>query len=126
MIKEGHTNGRFHRAYMLFTLGCLLCPTTKEVAGNRLFPGVVADDLETLKTYKWPAFVLDWLVNEIRNYKVIYFDLHPLDVEIGKKPDVPIGLWTKEVIDIRISKEAEDTPIEDSVFSEFPPHNLKN
>ncbi|KAG5553284.1 hypothetical protein RHGRI_011221 [Rhododendron griersonianum] len=55
VIKKGHTDGRFHRAYMLFTLGCLLCPTTKEVAGNRLFLGVVADDLETLKTYKWPV-----------------------------------------------------------------------
>ncbi|KAI8567878.1 hypothetical protein RHMOL_Rhmol02G0155500 [Rhododendron molle] len=70
VIKEGHTDSRFHRAYMLFTLACLLCPTTKEVAGSRLFPGVVDDDLETIKTYKWPAFVLDWLVNEIRNYKV--------------------------------------------------------
>ncbi|KAI8543099.1 hypothetical protein RHMOL_Rhmol08G0191900 [Rhododendron molle] len=68
--EEGHTDGRFHRAYMLFTLGCLMCPTTKEVAGNRLIPAVVAGDLETLKTYKWLAFVLDWLVNEIRNYKV--------------------------------------------------------
>ncbi|XP_058223210.1 uncharacterized protein LOC131332918 [Rhododendron vialii] len=148
VIKEGATDGKFHRAYMLFTLGCLLCPTTKEVAGNRLFPGVIADDLETLKTYKWPAFVLDWLVNEIRNYKVrvtkgrgrkaegvggslfllmvIYFDLHPLDVEIGEEPEPPIGLWTKELIDIRISKEAEDKPIEDYFFSQFPPHNLKN
>ncbi|KAF7154723.1 hypothetical protein RHSIM_Rhsim01G0103900 [Rhododendron simsii] len=141
VIKEGHTDGRLHRAYMLFTLGCLQCPTTKEVAGNRLFPGVVADDLETLKTYKWPAFALDWLVNEIRNYKVrvtkgrgrkelavvlqnydffilqvIYFDLHPLDGEIGKEPKAPISLWTKELIDIRISKVAEDKPIEDSVF----------
>ncbi|KAG5548668.1 hypothetical protein RHGRI_014124 [Rhododendron griersonianum] len=119
-----------------------------EVAGNRLFPGVVADDLETLKTYKWPAFVLDWLVNEIQNYKVrvtnksgrkaegvggslfllmvIYFDLNPLDVEVGNEPEAPIGLWTKELIDIRISKEMEDMPIEDSVFSQFPPHNLKN
>ncbi|KAF7144198.1 hypothetical protein RHSIM_Rhsim05G0131400 [Rhododendron simsii] len=148
VIKEGHTDGKFHRAYMLFTLGCLLCPTTKEVAGNRLFPGVVADDLQTLKTFKWPAFVLEWLANEIRNYKlratkgcrrkaegvggslfllmVIYFDLHPLDVEIGKEPQAPIGLWTKELIDIRISKEEEDKPIEDSVFSQFPPHTLKN
>ncbi|XP_058192092.1 uncharacterized protein LOC131309481 [Rhododendron vialii] len=148
VIKKGDTDGKFHRAYMLFTLGCLLCPTTKEVAGNRLFPRVIADDLETLKTYKWPAFVLDWLVNEIRNYKVrvtkghgrkaegvggslfllmvIYFDLHPLDVEIGKEPEPPIGLWTKELIDIRISKEAEDKPIEDYFFSQFPPHNLKN
>ncbi|KAF7112350.1 hypothetical protein RHSIM_RhsimUnG0238500 [Rhododendron simsii] len=133
---------------MLFTLGCLLCPTTKEVVGNRLFPGVVADDLETLKTYKWPDFELDWLVNEIQNYKVritkgrgrkaegvgsslfllmvIYFDLHLLDGEIGKEPEAPIGLWMKELIDIRISKEAEDKQIEDSVFSQFPPHNLKN
>ncbi|XP_058189376.1 uncharacterized protein LOC131306962 [Rhododendron vialii] len=148
VIKEGDTDGKFHRAYMLFTLGCLLCPTTKEVAGNRLFPGLIADDLETLKTYKWPTFVLDWLVNEIRNYKVrvtkgrgrkaegvggslfllmvIYFDLHPLDVEIGKEPEPSIGLWTKELIDIRISKEAEDKPFEDSFFSQFPPHNLKN
>ncbi|KAG5527869.1 hypothetical protein RHGRI_028709 [Rhododendron griersonianum] len=147
-IKKGHTDGRFHRAYMLFTLACLLCPTTKEVAGNRLFPGVVADDLETLKTYKWPAFVLDWLVNEIRNYKdratkgrgrkvegvggslfllmVLYFDLNLLDVEVGKELEAPIGLWTKELIDIRISKEAVDKPIEDSFFSQFPPHNLKN
>ncbi|KAI8538556.1 hypothetical protein RHMOL_Rhmol09G0113000 [Rhododendron molle] len=70
VIKEGNTDRRFHRAYMLFTLACLLCPTTKEVGGNRLFPGVVADDLETIKTYKWPAFVLDWLVNQIRNYKI--------------------------------------------------------
>ncbi|KAG5565499.1 hypothetical protein RHGRI_001404 [Rhododendron griersonianum] len=147
-IKKQSTDGRFHRAYMLFTLGCLLCPTTKEVVGSRLFPGVVADDLETLKTYKWPAFVLDWLVNEIRNYKVrvtnksgrkaervggslfllmvIYFDLNPLDVEVGNELEAPIGLWTKELIDIRISKEMEDMPIEDSVFSQFPPHNLKN
>ncbi|KAG5543893.1 hypothetical protein RHGRI_016601 [Rhododendron griersonianum] len=106
-IKKGHTDGRFHRAYMLFTLACLLCPTTKEVAGNRLFPGVVADDLETLKTYKWPAFV-------------IYFDLNPLDVEVGKELEAPIGLWTKELIDIQISKEAEDKPIEDSFFFSVP------
>ncbi|KAG5556930.1 hypothetical protein RHGRI_007238 [Rhododendron griersonianum] len=148
-IKNQSTDGRFHRAFMLFTLGCLLCPTTKEVVGSRLFPGVVADDLETVKTYKWPAFVLDWLVNEIRNYKVrvtnksgrkvervggslfllmvIYFDLNPLDVvEVGSELEAPIGLWTKELIDLRISKEMEDMPIEDSVFSQFPPHNLKN
>ncbi|KAG5552054.1 hypothetical protein RHGRI_010217 [Rhododendron griersonianum] len=147
-IKKQSTDGTFHRAFMLFTLGCLLCPTTKEVVGSRLFPGVVADDLQTLKTYKWPAFVLDWLVNEIRNYKVrvtnksggkaervggslfllmvIYFDLNPLDVEVGNELDPPIGSWTKEFIDVRISKEMEDMPIEDSVFSQFPPHNLKN
>ncbi|KAG5562415.1 hypothetical protein RHGRI_005224 [Rhododendron griersonianum] len=147
-IKKQRTDGSFHRAYMLFTLGCLLCPTTKEVVGSRLFPGVVADDLQTLKTYKWPAFVLDWLVNEIRNYKVrvtnksggkaervggslfllmvIYFDLNPLDVEVGNELEPPIGSWTKEFIDVRISKEMEDMPIEDSVFSQFPPHNLKN
>ncbi|KAG5554468.1 hypothetical protein RHGRI_012115 [Rhododendron griersonianum] len=147
-IKKQSTDGSFHRAFMLFTLGCLLCPTTKEVVGSRLFPGVVADDLQTLKTYKWPAFVLDWLVNEIRNYKVrvtnksggkaervggslfllmvIYFDLNPLDVEVGNELDPPIGSWTKEFIDVRISKEMEDMPIEDSVFSQFPPHNLKN
>ncbi|KAF7136121.1 hypothetical protein RHSIM_Rhsim08G0133200 [Rhododendron simsii] len=57
---------------------------------------------------------------------VIYFDLHPLDVDIGKEPEAPIGLWTKELIDIQISKEEEDKPIEDSIFSQFPPHNLKN
>ncbi|KAG5523718.1 hypothetical protein RHGRI_030637 [Rhododendron griersonianum] len=57
---------------------------------------------------------------------VIYFDLNPLDVEVGKEPEAPIGLWTKELIDIQISKEMEDMPIEDSVFSQFPPHNLKN
>ncbi|KAG5513037.1 hypothetical protein RHGRI_038544 [Rhododendron griersonianum] len=148
-IKKQSTDGSFHRAYMLFTLGCLLCPTTKEVVGSRLFPGVVADDLQTLKTYKWPAFVLDWLVNEIRNYKVrvtnksggkaeriggsmfllmvIYFDLNPLDVvEVGNELEPPIALWTKELIDVRISKEMEDMPIEDSIFSQFPPHNLKN
>ncbi|KAG5551429.1 hypothetical protein RHGRI_009747 [Rhododendron griersonianum] len=147
-IKKQSTDGSFHRAFMLFTLGCLLCPTTKEVVGSRLFPGVVANDLQTLKTYKWPAFVLDWLVNEIRNYKVrvtnksggkaervggslfllmvIYFDLNPLDVEVGNELDPPIGSWTKEFIDVRISKEMEDMPIEDSVFSQFPPHNLKN
>ncbi|KAG5524269.1 hypothetical protein RHGRI_031066 [Rhododendron griersonianum] len=147
-IKKQSTDGTFHRAFMLFTLGCLLCPTTKEVVGSRLFPGVVADDLQTLKTYKWPAFVLDWLVNEIRNYKVrvtnksggkaervggslfllmvIYFDLNPLDVEVGNELEPPIGSWTKEFIDVRISKEMEDMPIEDSVFSQFPPHNLKN
>ncbi|KAG5555783.1 hypothetical protein RHGRI_006433 [Rhododendron griersonianum] len=117
-IKKQSTDGTFHRAFMLFTLGCLLCPTTKEVVGSRLFPGVVADDLQTLKTYKWPAFVLDWLV--------IYFDLNPLDVEVGNELDPPIGSWTKEFIDVRISKEMEDMPIEDSVFSQFPPHNLKN
>ncbi|KAI8552010.1 hypothetical protein RHMOL_Rhmol06G0232000 [Rhododendron molle] len=148
VLKEGHTDRRFHRAYMLFTLACLLCPTTKEVAGSRLFPGVVDDDLETIKTYKWPAFVLDWLVNEIRNYKVrgakrrgkkqegvggslflllvIYFDLNPLDVEVGNEPEAPIGLWTKELIDLRISKEEEDKASEDYDFSQFPPHNLKN
>ncbi|KAG5564180.1 hypothetical protein RHGRI_000390 [Rhododendron griersonianum] len=57
---------------------------------------------------------------------VIYFDLNPLDVEVGNELDPPIGSWTKEFIDVRISKEMEDMPIEDSVFSQFPPHNLKN
>ncbi|KAI8568427.1 hypothetical protein RHMOL_Rhmol02G0198300 [Rhododendron molle] len=40
-----------------------------DVTGSRLFPRVADDNIETLKTFKWPAFVLDWLVNEIRNYK---------------------------------------------------------
>ncbi|KAE9463061.1 hypothetical protein C3L33_05032, partial [Rhododendron williamsianum] len=34
VIREGKTDGRFQRAYMLFALGCLLCPRTKEVARN--------------------------------------------------------------------------------------------
>ncbi|KAG5557248.1 hypothetical protein RHGRI_007493 [Rhododendron griersonianum] len=132
VIREGKTDGRFQRAYMLFALGCLLCPTTKEVAGNRLFPGVVDDNIETLKTYKWPAFVLDWLVNKIQNYKVraskgrgrsgegvggslfvlmvIYFNLNPLNVKIEKEPQPPIALWTKKLMDIRIYKEPEDKP----------------
>ncbi|KAH7858250.1 hypothetical protein Vadar_021730 [Vaccinium darrowii] len=71
MIEKKNVNDDvFQRAYMLFALGCLLCPTTKDVVGSRLFPGVYADDnMDTMKAYKWPAFMLDWLANEIQNYK---------------------------------------------------------
>ena len=61
---------KFQRAYMLFCLGCFLCPTQKDVVGSRLFPGVVTDEMETIKRYNWPEFVLNWLVEEIRNYKI--------------------------------------------------------
>ncbi|KAI8560624.1 hypothetical protein RHMOL_Rhmol04G0272500 [Rhododendron molle] len=148
VIREGKTDERFQRAYMLYALGCLLCPITKEVARNRLFSGVVDNNIEGLKAYTWLFFVLDWLINEIRNYKiraskgrgrsaegvggslfvlkVIYFDLNPLNVKIGKEPQPPIALWTKKLMDIRIIKEMEDKPVEDSIFSQFSSHNLRN
>ncbi|KAH7857011.1 hypothetical protein Vadar_008031 [Vaccinium darrowii] len=71
MIENNNVNDDvFQRAYMLFTLGCLLCPTTKDVVGSRLFPAVYDDDnMDTMKAYKWLAFMLDWLANEIQNYK---------------------------------------------------------
>ncbi|KAE9467038.1 hypothetical protein C3L33_01052, partial [Rhododendron williamsianum] len=50
---------------------------------------------------------------------VIYFDLNPLDVEIGKEPQAPIGLWTKELMDIRITKEPEDKPICIDMYKEL-------
>ncbi|KAH7839806.1 hypothetical protein Vadar_009111 [Vaccinium darrowii] len=61
MIEKKNVNDDvFQRAYMLFALGCLLCPTTKDVVGSRLFPGVYGDDnMEMMKAYKWPAFMLD-------------------------------------------------------------------
>ncbi|KAG5562266.1 hypothetical protein RHGRI_005108 [Rhododendron griersonianum] len=48
---------------------------------------------------------------------VIYFDLNLLNVNIGKEPQPPIALWTKELMDIRIKKEPENKPFEDSIFS---------
>ncbi|KAH7867107.1 hypothetical protein Vadar_028905 [Vaccinium darrowii] len=147
--KENVNDDVFHRAYMLFALGCLLCPTTKDVVGSRLFPGVYGDDnMEMMKAYKWPAFILDWLANEIQNYKdreskqrpsqgkgvggslfilmIIYFDLYPLTVDIAKEGVLPIAAWTKELIDERISLELEDKPTEELVLTKFPPHNMKN
>ncbi|KAH7866198.1 hypothetical protein Vadar_016952 [Vaccinium darrowii] len=135
-------------AYMLFALGCLLCPTMKDVVGSRLFPAVYDDDnMDTMKTYKWPAFMLDWLANEIQNYKdreskqhpcqgkgvggslfilmIIYFDRFPLTVDIAKESVLPNAAWTKELIDERIRLEPEDKPSKESVLSKFPPHNMK-
>ncbi len=48
-----------------------MCPTQKDiVSSRRLFPGVVMDEVEKIKRYKWLEFVLNWLVEEITNYKI--------------------------------------------------------
>ncbi|KAH7840715.1 hypothetical protein Vadar_020594 [Vaccinium darrowii] len=69
VVLRKKSDDKFQRAYMLFALGCFLCPTQKDVV-SRLFPGVVTDEMEKIKRYKWPEFVLNWLVEEIRNYKI--------------------------------------------------------
>ncbi|KAH7850077.1 hypothetical protein Vadar_027577 [Vaccinium darrowii] len=54
VVLKKKSDDKFQRVYMLFALGCFLCPTQKDVVGSRLFPVVVTDKMEKIKRYKWP------------------------------------------------------------------------
>ncbi|KAI7996021.1 hypothetical protein LOK49_LG11G01310 [Camellia lanceoleosa] len=56
-----------HHACILYNLVCFLCPSSKDVAGPKLY--VALDDVLRLHEYDWPQFILYWLVNEVKKYK---------------------------------------------------------
>ncbi|KAH7842292.1 hypothetical protein Vadar_003685 [Vaccinium darrowii] len=153
ILQQDSSDSQFQRAYMLFALGSFLCPTTKDAIGPVLFPAVTCAKMAKIKTYKWPAFILEWLVDQIRSFRdraskkprplhgqsvggclfllmIIYFDRFPMNVVSGEhsaeQGQIPIALWTKDLILKRIKMEPEDIPSKEVVLAAFPPHNMKN
>lgn len=61
-VFDKKTSGKkFKTAYVLYALCCFLCPTTKDEAGPKLFPGVM--DLDAIPNYAWPhLFLTGWFV----------------------------------------------------------------
>lgn len=149
-VFDKKTSGKkFKTAYVLYALCCFLCPTTKDEAGPKLFPGVM--DLDAIPNYAWPQFVLDWLIRQITMYKnrgakatkkagkieapgiggcvlllmLLYFDKEPMGMTMGQEGGPLIECWTQQRIQERIGKE-ENLELLDPTLSQFPQPCLRH
>ncbi|KAJ1397665.1 hypothetical protein SESBI_31600 [Sesbania bispinosa] len=57
----------FIRAFIMFVLATFLCPTSKDTPSSKLLPTII--DVKNPSTFNWGQLVLDWLVEEIKDFK---------------------------------------------------------
>lgn len=67
IIESDIAGVRFKRAFLLYSLSVLLCPTTKMSPSTVLLPTII--DIDRVVQYNWSKFVFDWLIKEITRYK---------------------------------------------------------
>ncbi|KAH7835480.1 hypothetical protein Vadar_026494 [Vaccinium darrowii] len=125
---------------------------SRDAIGPALFPAMTCAKMAKIKTYRWPTFIMEQLVNQIKSFKdraskkhrplhgqsvggclfllmIIYFDRFPMDVMSGEhsvEHQLPIALWTNDLMVKGIRMEPEDIPPKEAVLADFPPHNMKN
>lgn len=64
-LEEANMN--FKEAFMLFALGRFFCPTTGEVPSGKMYNAIQI--LHSAQDYNWGQFILDFLLNGIKDYK---------------------------------------------------------
>lgn len=60
-------DGTFKETFMLFVLGCFLCPCSKDVPSHDLYSALPI--VSNAQKYNWAKFVFDYLIKAIKEYK---------------------------------------------------------
>ncbi|KAI3726430.1 hypothetical protein L1987_66227 [Smallanthus sonchifolius] len=112
----------FKRAFLLYVLGTLLCPTARlDVSPSFLH---LLTDMDSIHEYNWAKFLLDRLVREVSRYRqgkqravggcllflqIFYYECVAIGETCDPSPvDVPcLSLWTEEAVSEREKQEKE-------------------
>ncbi|XP_074368147.1 uncharacterized protein LOC141708424 isoform X1 [Apium graveolens] len=111
-------DGTFKETFLLFVLGCFLCPCSKDIPCHDLYSALSI--VSNAQNYNWAKFVFDYLIKAIKEYKerkeesveieganpgiggcihflkIVFLQrVHPLTVD-GDKP--LISAWTNDRI----------------------------
>ncbi|KAK9054194.1 hypothetical protein SSX86_025272 [Deinandra increscens subsp. villosa] len=112
----------FKRAFLLYILGTLLCPTARlDVSPSFLH---LLTDMDSIHEYNWAKFLLDRLVREVSRYRqgkqravggcllflqIFYYESVAIGgtCELGPVVVPCLSLWTEEAISEREKQEKE-------------------
>ena len=66
-MEDASSSLKFRQYFLLFLLGCFLCPTTNVYPASRHLSATI--DVENADQYNWAKFVLQWLADEVYQFK---------------------------------------------------------
>jgi len=67
IIKSGSPDDDFKRVFVLFTIGVILAPTTKDYVHSSYLPVVM--EISEIRKFNWGEFTLKYLTNSCHQYK---------------------------------------------------------
>ncbi|KAA8546150.1 hypothetical protein F0562_020956 [Nyssa sinensis] len=123
-VEELESREVFMQSYLLYILGCFLCPTMNDEASSLVFPAISI--ASKAREYDWASYVLKWLVDQLKSYKkkilqggttsgtggclffLMIFYLRQLEF-YNVETDSMIG-WTDKVVDQCIAKAMQTIP----------------
>uniref|UniRef100_A0A5B7CD89 HMG box domain-containing protein n=1 Tax=Davidia involucrata TaxID=16924 RepID=A0A5B7CD89_DAVIN len=114
----------FMQTYLLYLLGCFLCPTTCDQASPTLLNAISI--ASKANEYNWGSYVLKWLVQQVKSYKekhnpggtggclfflMIFYLYHAASGDVGGDAECATILgWTDELIEKSIDKVMQRRP----------------
>ena len=69
IIKSGTPDDDFKRAFVLFTIGVILAPTTKDYVHSSYL--LVVIEISEILKFNWGEFTLKYLINSCHQYKLL-------------------------------------------------------